>query len=77
MKKLLTLLILLLPLMSFAEESPSQGIQQLVENDNKANITFMKQPLSKDCKQNVKVERNWFCITIVNNGKILETEKDK
>lgn len=77
MKKVLFLLgLLILGQVVYAEEQ-TQGIQELVKNDNKANITFMKQPLSQNSQQKVTIERNWFCINIINNGKTIEINKEQ
>lgn len=74
MKRLLTSLVavLLIGGVAMAAEDQSKGTQSLVKNDNKANITFMKQPLSTNSTQKATIERNWFCITVINNGKTVE-----
>ena len=76
MKKLVSVLMLigfgLTPV--FAEGT---GVQVLEKRDNKANITFMKQPLTQESQQKVIIEKNWFCINIVTNGKALKVKKDK
>ena len=74
MKKLLILAILLTGTIAIAEES-QQGIQELVKENNKANITFMKQPLTSNSQQKVVIKNNWFCINIIDNGKVWEVDK--
>ena len=76
MKKLILILLLLGSIVPvFAEEGT--GVQVLEKRENKANITFMKQPLTQNSQQKVIIEKNWFCINIINNGKAIKVKKDK
>lgn len=46
--------------------------QAITLEDNKAVITVQKQPNDEKSTQKQDVKRNWFCIIIQVNGKVLD-----
>lgn len=64
--KAILLCLLALPVM--AEEAN----QTIKLEDNKAVITVQKQPNDEKSAQKQDVKRNWFCIIVQVNGKVMD-----
>lgn len=63
-------LLCLLALPVVAEEAN----QAITLEDNKAVITVQKQPNDEKSTQKQDVKRNWFCIIVQVNGKVMDLQ---
>ena len=58
----------------YAEDTANQ---EIVLEANKAVITVQKQPNDEKSTQKQDVKRNWFCIVIQVNGKVLDNPDNR
>lgn len=76
MKRFLTTLFVLsfLAVPVFCEETANQ---EIVLEANKAVITVQKQPNDEKSVQKQDVKRNWFCVIVQVNGKVLDNSDNR